>query len=121
MMVKDDMANLARTNTRSINRTKNRSMNRADVLEDILAIPTQNVFGNLATKDCGMVQNNVVNNVYSVPDKSRYTTPPPAGPSGVSQFFNSIGTISKWALGTFLLLVVSAILYGIFFGNGFHS
>jgi hypothetical protein len=57
------MTNLARINNKSIERNRNVSINRASVLEDILAIPTNQKFGNVAANNCGMVQNNIVNNV----------------------------------------------------------
>ena len=118
------MANLVHVNNKPIIRNKvqsKSSISRANILEDILSLPAKNMFGNVATKDCNLVQNNVVNNVYPVPDESRYEIPPSTGSNAVTQTFNAIGTIAKWALGTFLLLVLAAVIYGFINGNGFHS
>lgn len=120
------MTNLVRVNNKPIskNKVQNKSnISRANVLEDILSLPTQNVFGNVATKDCNLVQNNIVNNVYGHNDHENepQLMLPPSKPSAVSEFFGAIGTISRWALGTFILLVLGAIIYGFINGNGFHS
>ena len=97
------MANLAKINNRSIERnSRNTSINRANVLEDILAIPTNQVFGNVATNHCGMVQNNIVNNVNIQDDdedefepRHQRTAPPEEPkPDGLRRAFLGVCTIA---------------------------
>ena len=96
------MANLVKTNNRSIERNhKNTNLSRANVLEDILAIPTNQTFGNVATNHCGLVQNNIVNNVNINDEEEddfdpRHRTAPPEEPKqdGLRRAFLGVCTIA---------------------------
>jgi hypothetical protein len=119
------MANLARINNRSIERNnRNTSINRANVLEDILAIPTNQRFGNVATNNCGMVQNNIVNNV-NVRDEDdededpRYQRmePQEQKQDGLRRFFLAGCAVAIWAgaitVGLCLIGAIILVVMGI--------
>lgn len=109
------MANLARINSKSIERNnRNASVSRANVLEDILAIPTNQTFGNVATNHCGMVQNNIVNNVNigdedeeDLEPRYRIAEPCEQKPDGLKRAFLTICTI---AIGAGTLAVVLGLI-----------
>jgi hypothetical protein len=111
------------TNQLVMRNNRSTNLSRANVLEDILAIPTNQVFGNVATHNCGPVQNNIVNNVNIDDDdddfdpRYRQVAPSEEKSDGLRQFFLAGCAVAIWigaiTVGLGLIGAITLIVMGI--------